>query len=197
MLNIIVNKTTNKATVVFDGKEQTLNLVKVNKEGVKPGTYWINMQPLGTPKKWATVNFNDHADDVFSVEVDETACRVVRAKITRVITFANIKDFLSEEDGAAFDELYQKAFDEADRRAKEAEANKPVKEKKSRAMTPEEKLAKKLAEVEKLKKQISGELPMDEPKTRKKKAAAIENLDEDDGDGDGAVIEAATGDLGI
>lgn len=191
MLQIIVNKETNKATVMFDGKEQTLNMVKVNKEGVKPGTYWVNMQPLGTPKKWATVNYNDHAEDVFTIDVDETQCRVVRAKITRIISCSNIKDFLSEEDGAAFDALYEKAVAEADRRAKEAEANKPVKEKKSRAMTPEEKLAKKMAEVEKLKKQISGELPMDEPKARKKKAAVIEDLDDE------AVTAAATDDLGI
>ena len=193
MLTIIVNKATNKASVTFDGKEQTLNMVKVTKEGVKPGTHWINMQPLGTPKKWATVNYNDHEDDVFTVEVDETVCRVVRAKITRTITFANIKDFLNEEDGAAFDALYQKAFDEAKRRADEAESNKPVKEKKSRAMSAEEKLAKKLAEVERLKKQISGEIPMDEPKPRKKKAAVLEDLD----DGSDDVVDAATSDLGI
>lgn len=193
MLQIIVNKETNKATVMFDGKEQTLNLVKVNKEGVKPGTYWVNMQPLGTPKKWATVNYNDHAEDVFTVEVDETACRVVRAKITRNISLSNIKDFLSEEDGAAFDAIYQKAFEEADRRAKEAEANKPVKEKKSRAMTLEEKIAKKMAEIEKLKKVQSGELSEDEIKPRKKKAAVIEDLDDDTQD----VVAAATDDLGI
>lgn len=193
MLAIIVNKNTVKATCTFDGKEQTLNLVKVTKEGVKPGTYWVNMQPLGTPKKWATVNFNDHADDVFTVEVDETACRVVKAKIARTITMSNIKDFLSEEDGATFDTLYQKAFDEAKRRADEAEANKPVKEKKSRAMTPEEKLAKKMAEIEKLQKQIAGEIPFDEPKARKKKAAVIEDLDADSE----AVTEAAVNDLGI
>lgn len=192
MLAIIVNKETNKATVNFDGKEQTLNMVKVNKEGVKPGTYWVNMQPLGTPKKWATVNYNDHADNVFTVEVDETACRVVKAKISRTITLGNIKDFLSEEDGALYDELYQKAFDEAKRRADEAEANKPVKEKKSRAMSPEEKLAKKMAEIEKLKKQIAGEIPFDEPKPRKKKAEAIEDLDESE-----EVVAAATDDLGI
>jgi hypothetical protein len=190
MLQIIVNKATNKATVMFDGKEQTLNMVKVNKEGVKPGTYWVNMQPLGTPKKWATVNYNDHAEEVFTIDVDETACRVVRAKVSRNITLANIKDFLSEEDGAAFDAIYQKAFDEADRRIKEAEANKPVKEKKSRAMTTEEKIAKKMAEIEKLKKIQSGELPPEEPKARKKKAAVIEDLDDD-------VVAAATDDLGI
>ena len=87
----------------------------------------------------------------------------------------------------------KKAFDEAKRRADEAEANKPVKEKKSRAMTAEEKLAKKLAEVERLKKQISGEIPMDEPKPRKKKAAVLEDLD----DGSDDVVDAATSDLGI
>lgn len=193
MLAIIVNKATNKATANFDGKEQTLSLVKVTKEGVKPGTYWVNLQPLGTPRKWATVNFNDHADDVFTIEVDETQCRVVKAKITRVITLANIKDFLSEEDGAIYDELYQKAFDEAKRRADEAEANKPVKEKKSRAMSPEEKLAKKMAEIEKLKKQIAGEIPFDEPKPRKKKAEAIEDLDFESEE----VVDAATNDLGV
>lgn len=194
MLTITVNKVTNKASVVFDGKEQTLNIVKVNKEGVKPGTHWVNLQPLGCPRKWATVNYNDHEDDVFTFDTDETQCRVVKAKITRNITLANIKDFLSEEDAAAFDELYQKAFDEAKRRAEEAEANKPVKEKKSRAMTLEEKMAKKLAEIEKIKKQMSGELPMDEPKARKKKAAAIEDLD-DDGSSD--VTDAAISDLGV
>lgn len=189
MLAIIVNKNTVKATVTFDGKEQTLNLVKVTKEGVKPGTYWVNMQPLGTPKKWATVNFNDHADDVFTVEVDENACRVVKAKITRSISLSNIKDFLSEEDAATFDAIYQKAFDEAKRRADEAEANKPVKEKKSRAMSVEEKIAKKMAELEQLKKVQSGEISADELKPRKKKAAVIEDLD--------AVTDAATTDLGI
>lgn len=191
MLQIIVNKATNKATVMFDGKEQTLNMVKVNKEGVKPGTYWVNMQPLGTPKKWATVNYNDHAEEVFTIDVDETACRVVKAKVSRTITLANIKDFLSEEDGAAFDALYEKAFAEAKHRADEAEANKPVKEKKSRAMTLEEKIAKKMAEIEKLKKVQSGEISEDEIKPRKKKAAVIEDLDSED------VTSAATDDLGI
>jgi predicted DNA-binding ArsR family transcriptional regulator len=191
MLQIIVNKATNKATVMFDGKEQTLNMVKVNKEGVKPGTYWVNMQPLGTPKKWATVNYNDHAEEVFTIDVDETACRVVKAKISRVITLANIKDFLNDDEAAAFDALYEKAFAEAKRRADEAEANKPVKEKKSRAMTLEEKIAKKMAEIEKLKKVQSGEISEDEIKPRKKKAAAIEDLDSDD------VTSAATDDLGI
>ena len=109
MLQITVNKQTNKATAVFNGIEQTLSMVKVNKANVKPGTYWVNMQVLGTPKKWATVNYNDHADDVFVIEVDETSCRVQKAKYRRAITLQNIKDFLSEEDGAAFDVLMEKA----------------------------------------------------------------------------------------
>ena len=37
-----------------------------------------------------------------------------------------------------------------------------------------------MAEIEKIKKQMSGELPLDEPKARKKKAqAVVENLDDD------------------
>jgi predicted secreted acid phosphatase len=99
---------------------------------------------------------------------------------------------LNEEDGAAYDALYEKAFAEAKRRADEAEANKPVKEKKSRAMTLEEKIAKKLAEVEKLKKVQSGEISEDELKPRKKKAAVIEDLDDTQD-----VVSAATDDLGI
>ena len=179
MLQIIINKSTQKATVTFDGKEQTLNLVKVNKEGVKPGTYWINLQPLGTPRKWQTVNFNDHEDEVFTIETDETACRIITPKTSRVVTLGNIRDFLTEEQVAQFNELYEAAQAEAKRRADEAEANKPVKEKKSRKMSLEDKFAKKMAEIEKLKKQMAGELPLDEPKPRKKKAAVqLENLDE-------------------
>lgn len=190
MLTIIVNKATNKATVTVDGKEQLLGITIPKKEGIKPGTAWINLQSLGCPRKWQTVNYNDYEDEVFTVDVDETQARVVKAKVARNITFANIKDFLTEEDGAAFDELYQKAFDEAKRRADEAEANKPVKEKKSRAMSIEDKIAKKMAELEKLQKQASGELPMDEPKARKKKATFVEDLDED-------VTDAVMSDLGV
>ena len=180
MLQLIINKTTQKATVMFDGKEQTLNLVKVNKEGVKPGTYWVNLQPLGTPRKWQTVNFNEYADDVFTIETDETACRIVTPKTSRIVTLGNIKDFLTEEQVAQFEELYTAAQAEAKRRADEAEANKPVKEKKSRKMSLEDLYAKKMAEIEKIKKQMSGELPLDEPKARKKKAqAVVENLDDD------------------
>ena len=179
MLQIIINKSTQKATVTFNGKEQTLNLVKVNKEGVKPGTYWVNLQPLGTPRKWQTVNFNDHEDEVFTIETDETACRIITPKTSRVVTLGNIRDFLTEEQVAQFNELYEAAQAEAKRRADEAEANKPVKEKKSRKMSLEDKFAKKMAEIEKLKKQMAGELPLDEPKPRKKKAAVqLENLDE-------------------
>ena len=179
MLQIIINKSTQKATVTFDGKEQTLNLVKVNKESVKPGTYWINLQPLGTPRKWQTVNFNDHEDEVFTIETDETACRIITPKTSRVVTLGNIRDFLTEEQVAQFNDLYEAAQAEAKRRADEAEANKPVKEKKSRKMSLEDKFAKKMAEIEKLKKQMAGELPLDEPKPRKKKAAVqLENLDE-------------------
>lgn len=179
MLQIIINKSTQKATVTFDGKEQTLNLVKVNKEGVKPGTYWINLQPLGTPRKWQTVNFNDHEDEVFTIETDETACRTITPKTSRVVTLGNIRDFLTEEQVAQFNDLYEAAQAEAKRRADEAEANKPVKEKKSRKMSLEDKFAKKMAEIEKLKKQMAGELPLDEPKPRKKKAAVqLDNLDE-------------------
>jgi hypothetical protein len=175
MLELIINKTTNKATVVFDGKEQELSLVKVNKQNVKPGTYWVNMQPLGTPKKWATVNYNDHEEDIFTVQVDEDAHRVVTAKLRREINLNNIKDFLTEEQAAQFDELYAAAQDECARKLAEAEANKPVKEKKSRAMTPEQKYAKALAEVERLKKVMAGEIE-DTPR-KSKKNVVIENLD--------------------
>lgn len=178
MLQLIINKTTQKATVTFDGKEQTLNLVKVNKEGVKPGTYWVNLQPLGTPRKWQTVNFNDYDAEVFTVDTDETACRAITPKTSRIVTLGNIRDFLTEEQVVTFNDLYEAAQAEAKRRADEAEANKPVKEKKSRKMSLEDKFAKKMAEIEKLKKQMAGELPLDEPKPRKKKAAVLENLDE-------------------
>lgn len=195
MLQIIINKSTQKATVTFDGKEQTLNLVKVNKEGVKPGTYWVNLQPLGTPRKWQTVNFNDHEDEVFTIETDETACRTITPKTSRVVTLGNIRDFLTEEQVAQFNDLYEAAQTEAKRRADEAEANKPVKEKKSRKMSLEDKFAKKMAEIEKLKKQMAGELPLDEPKPRKKKAVVqLENLDEPEVKTD-EVTDAATAGL--
>lgn len=175
MLQIIVNKNTNKATVTFNGKEEELRVVTVNKAGVKPGTHWVDMQKLGTPKKWATVNYNDHEDDVFAVDVDETAARIAIRK-DRQITLTNIKDFLSEDSIAKLDEIVKEAEVERDRREAERKANMPVKEKKSRAMTPEEKLAKKLAEIEELKKIISGEIPAP---TKKSKAAAVavEDLD--------------------
>lgn len=179
MLELIINKSTNKATVIFNGKEQELSLVKVNKTNVKPGTYWVNMQSLGTPKKWATVNYNDHADEVFTVQVDETAHRVVTAALRRKINLDNIKDFLSAEQAEQFDELYAAAQAECARRLEEAATNKPVKEKKSRAMTPEQKLAKAQAEVERLKKVMAGEIE-DKPARKSKKDVIIEDLDSDE-----------------
>ena len=175
MLSIIVNKETNKATVNFNGKDEELNVVTVNKAGVKPGTHWINLQKLGTPRKWQTVNYNDYSEDVFTVEVDETACRVITKRVSRLITLTNIKDYLNDEQKAQFDELYNAAIAERDRIVEEEKANAPVKEKKSRAMTPEEKLAKKMAEIEMLKKIISGEIPA--PEKKSKKIDVVENLD--------------------
>lgn len=178
MLQITVNKETNKATVVFNGKEEELNIVKVNKAGVKPGTHWVNMQKLGTPKKWATVNYNDHDEDTFVVEVDETACRVATKRVSRIISLTNIKDFLNDEQKAQFDELYAAAQAEVERQKEEEAKNAPVKEKKSRKLTPEELIAKKLAEIEMLKKVAAGEMEMPEKKSRKKAAAvAVEDLD--------------------
>lgn len=179
MLQITVNKATNKASVVFDGKEQTLSMVKVNKPNVKPGTYWVNMQVLGTPKKWATVNYNDHAEDVFVIEVDEAAHRVQKAKYRRQITLQNIKDFLSEEDGNTFDELMAKAVDKQ-REIEEAEkANTPVKEKKSRAMTDDEYIAKMEAKLAEAKaKRERGESVKPERKAKKK--VEVEDLDLDE-----------------
>ena len=176
MLQITVNKETTKASVVFDGKEQELRLVKVNKAGVKPGTYWVDMQKLGTPKKWATVNFNNYSDNIFVIDVDEDAHRVATKKDAHFITLVNIKEYLDEETGAQFDEIMEKAKARRDEIVAEELANKPVKEKKSRRMTPEEAYAKKLKELEEIKKIIEegGELP----KRGKKKAEAIENLDE-------------------
>lgn len=176
MLQITVNKATNKASVVFDGKEQTLSMVKVNKPNVKPGTYWVNMQVLGTPKKWATVNYNDHAEDVFVIEVDESACRVQKAKYRRQITLQNIKDFLSEEDGTTFDELMEKATAKQ-REIEEAEkANAPVKEKKSRAMTDDEYIAKMEAKLAEAKaKRERGESV--KPVRKAKSKVEVEDLD--------------------
>lgn len=186
MLQITVNKATNKASVVFDGKEQILSMVKVNKPNVKPGTYWVNMQVLGTPKKWATVNYNDHTEDTFVIEVDETSCRVQKAKYRRQITLQNIKDFLTEEDGAAFDAIMERAIDKQ-RELEEAEkAAAPVKEKKSRAMTDDEYIAKMEAKLAEAKaKRERGESVKPERKT--KKAVAVEDLDLDtDSDESGA-----------
>lgn len=179
MLQITVNKATNKASVVFDGKEQTLSLVKVNKPNVKPGTYWVNMQVLGTPKKWATVNYNDHADDVFVIEVDEAACRVQKAKYRRQITLQNIKDFISEEDAVVFDGIMERAI-EKQRELEEAEkANAPVKEKKSRAMTDDEYIAKMEAKLAEAKaKRERGESV--KPARKAKSKIEVEDLDLDD-----------------
>ena len=179
MLQITVNKATNKASVVFDGKEQTLSLVKVNKANVKPGTYWVNMQALGTPKKWATVNYNDHADDVFVIEVDETSCRVQKAKYRRAISLQNFKDFLSEEDGAIFDELMEKATAKQ-REIEEAEkAAAPVKEKKSRAMSDDEYIAKMEAKLAEAKaKRERGESV--KPVRKAKSKVEVEDLDLDE-----------------
>ncbi|MBR4889715.1 MAG: hypothetical protein IKU15_00165 [Clostridia bacterium] len=180
MLTLTVNKVTNRATVMFNGKEETLTVVKVNKENVKPGTHWVNMQALGCPKKWATVNYNNYEDDVFTVDVDENACRTAVSRASRMVTLANAKDFLTEEQGAQFDELLAAAKAEAERRYQEAQSNKPVKEKKSRAMSTEEKIAKKLAEIEYLKKVQSGEIVEEPKKARKsKKDVVLENLDID------------------
>lgn len=176
MLQITVNKTTNKASVVFDGKEQTLALVKVNKNNVKPGTYWVNMQPLGTPKKWATVNYNDHAEDVFVIDVDETSCRVQKAKYRRQITLQNIKDFLSEEDGTVFDELMEKATAKQREIEEQEKANAPVKEKKSRAMSDDEYIAKMEAKLAEAKaKRERGESV--KPARKAKSKIEVEDLD--------------------
>lgn len=180
MLSIIINKQTNKATVNFNGKDEELNVVTVNKAGVKPGTHWVNLQKLGTPRKWQTVNYNDYNDDIFTIEVDETACRVITKKVSRVITLTNIKDYLSDESKELFDKLMEEAAAKRDEIVEAEKANAPVKEKKSRAMTPEEKLAKKLAEIEELKKIISGEIPAPAPKARKKAEAVVEDLDASD-----------------
>ena len=188
MLQLTINKQELKAHVSFDGKDQVLNLVKVNKENTKPGTYWVNLQPLGCARKWFTVKFFEHEEEVFVVDVDETSARVVTPRVSRIISLGNIKDFLDDADAAMFDELRAKAEAEAKRRADEAEANKPVKEKKSRKMTPAEILAKKKAEImeleETLKKIESGELPADyldkksTKKAKKIKATVLEDLDE-------------------
>lgn len=179
MLQITVNKATNKASVVFDGKEQTLSMVKVNKPNVKPGTYWVNMQVLGTPKKWATVNYNDHAEDVFVIEVDETSCRVQKAKYRRAITLQNIKDFLSEEDGTVFDELMEKATAKQREIEEQEKANAPVKEKKSRAMTDDEYIAKMEAKLAEAKaKRERGESV--KPVRKAKSKIEVEDLDLDD-----------------
>lgn len=179
MLQITVNKVTQKAAVVFDGKEQTLSMVKVNKQNVKPGTYWVNMQVLGTPKKWATVNFNDHAEDTFVIEVDETACRVQKAKYRRAITLQNFKDFLTEEDGAIFDSLMEKAVDKQRELEEQEKANAPVKEKKSRAMSDDEYIAKMEAKLAEAKaKRERGESVKPARKTKTK--VEVEDLDLDD-----------------
>ena len=177
MLSIIVNKQTNKATVNFNGKDEELNVVTVNKAGVKPGTHWVNLQKLGTPRKWYTVNYNDYPEDIFTIEVDETACRIISKKVSRIITLTNIKDYLCDESKEAFDKLMEEAHAERDRIIAEEKANAPVKEKKSRAMTPEEKMAKKLAEIEELKKIIAGEIPAPAPRSRKKADVPVEDLD--------------------
>lgn len=178
MITLTVTKATNKATVNFDGKDVELRVIPVNKAGVKPGTHWVDLQKLGTPKKWQTVNYLDQTDDVFTVEVDETAARKVSPRKSRIISLSNIKDFLNDEQKEQIDELIKSAEAERDRQAEEAAKNAPVKEKRSRAMTPEQKLAKKLAEIEELKKIISGEIPAPAPKKAKKKADEVENLDE-------------------
>lgn len=179
MLQITVNKATNKASVVFDGKEQTLSLVKVNKQNVKPGTYWVNMQVLGTPKKWATVNYNDHAEDVFVIEVDESACRVQKAKYRRAITLQNIKDFLSEEDATAFDGIMERAIEKQREIEEQEKANAPVKEKKSRAMSDDEYIAKMEAKLAEAKaKRERGESV--KPARTKKAKIEVEDLDLDE-----------------
>ena len=179
MLQITINKTTGKATTIVNGKEQALGLVKVNKATVKPGTYWVNLQALGTPRKWQTVNFNDYEDDVFVVDVDETAHREIMRRAQTQVTLTNIRDFLDEEHVAVFNELFEMAQAECAKRVAEHEAQKPVKEKKSRKMSNTEKIAKLLAEAERLRKIEAGELPPDEPKPRKSKKAAVvlEDLD--------------------
>lgn len=179
MLQITVNKATNKASVVFDGKEQILSMIKVNKQNVKPGTYWVNMQVLGTPKKWATVNYNDHAEDVFVTEVDESSCRVQKAKYRRNITLQNIKDFLSEEDGTVFDELMEKATAKQREIEEQEKANAPVKEKKSRAMSDDEYIAKMEAKLAEAKaKRERGESV--KPVRKAKSKIEVEDLDLDE-----------------
>lgn len=117
------------------------------------------------------------------VDVDENYARVTTPRVSRIVLLGNIKDFLNEEDGILIDELKAKAEAEAKRRAEEAEANKPVKEKKHRKMTPAEMLAKKKAEImeleDALRKMESGDLPIDylDKKKKKTKIEAIEDLD--------------------
>lgn len=180
MITVVVNKEQEKGTVEFNGTIYKVNCQKVNKESVKPGTYWINLKPLGTPKMWHTVNFNDYEGEEFEVEIDETAHRTVTPRVSRLVTLGNIKDFLSDEDKTVFDELKAKADAEAKRQADEAEANKPKKAT-GKKMTIEEKKAKLLAEMEALEKAAAeGKTYLEEAKPRKtKKQAIIEDLDED------------------
>lgn len=178
MITVIVTKATNKATVNFGGKEVELRVIPVKKAGVKPGTHWVDLQKLGTPKKWATVNYEDQKEDIFSVEIDETASRKVSPRKSRIISLSNIKDFLTDDQKDFLDTLVKSAEAERDRQAEEAAKNAPVKEKKSRAMTIEEKIAKRKAEIAELEKIASGEIPAPAPKKAKKVAAEVENLDE-------------------
>lgn len=187
MLTITVNKQTMTASVVFDGKEQELTIVNPKKESLKPGTRWINLKPLGTPRQWFTVNFEENKEDIFTVEVDESKARVATKAKSRMITLVNFKDFLVDDaDKAAFDELFTKVEAERDRQVEEAKASAPVKQTKSRRMTPAEKLAKKQEEMEILQKIVDGELPADylEQEAKKKREARkaakveVENLDD-------------------
>lgn len=176
-----LNKETKKLHVNYNGEEVVCNLVKIpaskDKSEASDG-YWAHVEKLGAGRKWFTIPSLSLAED--TIEFDETYARAVSRRKSRMISLTNIKEFLNEEDGAAVDALVEKATAERDRQDEEAAANAPVKEKKRRAMTPEEKLAKMEADAEKLRKQIAGELPMEEPKPKKAKVKKEDIVDLDD-----------------
>lgn len=177
-----LDKENRKLVVSYNGEQVTCNLVKIplskDKSENQDG-YWANVEKLGAGRKWFTIKSLSEAEDI--IEFDETAKREVTTKKSRVITKGNIEEFLNDEQIATLNELFEAACAERDRRVAEEEANKPVKEKKSRGKTNEEKIAELEAELAKRKAVLAGEISEDEikPKHKVRRMEAPVNLDEE------------------
>lgn len=156
MVEIKIDVAKKQGITVVDGNEVTLPLVKAK----KPGGFWVNLQKLGCARKWATVNLvdtdgNDITND-FVITVDETEHRERIKYTSRQITIDKMRQELTGDDLDTFNGLVDKVKAILDERvAAENAAREAAKAKRSRKMTPEQQIAKKKAELEKLMAQLA------------------------------------------